>query len=133
MAVESCVTGYTHLFPIASHSRAMGPSEPTKFLNTVVMTVGVMIHGMYRQTVKNLLPGIFLKKTYASTTAIGSSINIFHAKNISVFTVASVISRYGLSVNDVNTQRRFSSFIPRLLYAVYYCCLTARIVGKSAF
>ena len=29
--------------------------------------------------------------------------------------------------------KRFSSFIPRLLSFVCYCCLAARIVGKSAF
>ena len=29
--------------------------------------------------------------------------------------------------------QRFSSFIPRLLSFVCYCCLAARIVGKSAF
>ena len=60
MDVESCVTGYTQRLPIAAYMRAMGPSEPIKFLYTVVMTVGVMMQGMYRQTVKNLFPGMFL-------------------------------------------------------------------------
>ena len=47
------------------------------------------------------------------------------------------LSYFWRKVRDSNprmlSHQRFSSFIPRLLSAVYYCCLTARIVGKSAF
>ena len=50
---------------------------------------------------------------------------------------AKPLCRFWRKVRDSNPRmlahQRFSSFIPRLLHFVCYCCLTARIVGKSAF
>ena len=47
------------------------------------------------------------------------------------------LSYFWRKVRDSNprmlSHQRFSSFIPRLLSFVCYCCLAARIVGKSAF